>query len=80
VSNVTQYGVGWDGAALRCWRERRGWTVQRLAVRIAVSPKTVYAYERGRVPPLCVAHRIVRETRGGIRYRDIYPEFMPEFA
>lgn len=70
----------WEGLKLRCWRQRRGWTVPRLARAISVSAQSVYAYELGRVPPIHVANRIVRVTRGEIRYRDIYPDFHPEYA
>ena len=41
----------WDYAVLQRLRERRGWSVTRLAAEIGVSPDSVKNWEAGRTEP-----------------------------
>ena len=70
----------WDGQQLRAWREKQGLSVRHVAAEIGVSPQSLYAIEKSRVPRLDTAHRIVNMTHGAIRYRDIYYGMIPEYA
>jgi predicted transcriptional regulator len=70
----------WDGCLLREWREYAGLTVKQASERTGINVVTWYRYEEGWRPPIENAHKIVNLTMGGIRYRDIFPGFQPEYA
>lgn len=70
----------WDGSKLASWRRAREWTVLEAATFFGVSPATYYRWENGHPPCLDTANKIVKATNGGIRYRDMWPGFNPEFA
>ena len=71
----------WDGTQLKDWREKHNITHQYAADVMGVGVSSYYAIESGvRSPTFETAHKIVLMTRGEIRYRDIYLNFLPEYA
>jgi len=70
----------WDGDRLRQWRIKNHVTMAAAAERCGISFQSLSRIERGYVPHIDLANRIVRMTRGEIRYRDIYQSFHPEYA
>lgn len=70
----------WPGEKLREWRKANGRSMCEVAGHLNVSVATVSRWELGWVPDIHQAHKIVRLTRGAIRYRDIYRSLAVEYV
>lgn len=56
------------------WREKNGWTQQRLAEELGCTISTVWRYEQGkRDPEASVKERIFILTGGQVQPNDFYP-------
>lgn len=62
----------WNGEKLRAWRLEQGLNQQQLAALLGCTHQKVSRWENGWIPSIGDAHKIVRRTRGFIRYRDMF--------
>lgn len=63
-----------EKSKLTLWRERKGWSQERLADELGCSTIAVYRYEKGlRVPEAVLMERIFLATEGEVEPNDFYP-------
>lgn len=62
------------------WRNNLDWTGTEAAVHLGIAPATYYRYEKGTNVSVRKANMIIRKTHGQLRYPDILPDFIKEYA